>query len=196
MSAKAALRSRIGPLLLEATMVVFAVLVALAVDEWRAERELRGQVVRARAAIEAELASNRDELLASLPTVSTVHDDLRDMARRMRAGETVREWAIEARIPDFSDAAWETARQTGVMAHMEYAWVLQTARVYETQELALLVQNGLLGTLGGALVRDPELERVTDLQGQLFMLLQMYDGLQQKYSEALSATDPELRPAP
>jgi hypothetical protein len=180
-------KSRLGDLTLEAAMVVFAVLVALAVDEWRAERELDDQVQRARSAIEAELRANRDELEQSLPTVMAAFDTVGAMADRLRAGGGSQEWALGALLPDFSDAAWETARSTGVMAHMDYSWVLATARVYETQSVARLTQTDLLGTMGTTVVREPELERVLDLQGQLFMVLQMYDGLETKYEEALDS---------
>lgn len=171
-------------------MVVFAVLVALAVDEWRAERELDGQVLRARTAIEAELRANRNELEQSLPTVLATYEEVGAMADRLRSGGESPTWALQALLPDFSDAAWETARSTGVMAHMDYSWVLATARVYETQSLARLTQNKLLGALGTTVVREPELERVLDLQGQLFMVLQMYDGLETKYEEALDSAPP------
>lgn len=190
MADRPTLRSRLGPLALEAAMVVFAVLVALAVDEWRADRELTDQVRRARTAIEAELRANRDELERSLPTILTAYDEVGTLADRLRSGGDPPTWALQALLPDFSDAAWETARSTGVMAHMDYSWVLATARVYETQSLARLTQNELLGALGTAVVREPELERVLDLQGHLFMVLQMYDGLETKYEEALDSVPP------
>ena len=185
-------RKRLAPLLLEASMVVFAVLVALAVDEWREERQLAEQVSLARSAIETEVSSNRRELEVSLPTVQKLHDDVRRMAAALRADTGRVEWDVDARIPDFSDAAWETARSTGVMARMDYDWILRTARIYESQSVATQAQNGLFATLGSAIVRQPEIERVTDLQGQLFLLLQLYGDLSRKYAELLdSDTGPE-----
>ena len=45
----------------EALMVVFAVLVAFGVEEWREERQLRQFAEVARAAVELELEENLDE---------------------------------------------------------------------------------------------------------------------------------------
>lgn len=179
-------RRRLGELALEAAMVVFAVLVALAVDEWREGRQRADLVDRARAAIEAELRANQAELAAGGPTVRALHAAVDTLVQGLRAGEEGLSWEIQANIPDFSDAAWQTARATGIMAHMDYRWVLQVARVYETQELAGAAQNGLLNALGRAVVRPPELERAEDLQGSLFMALQLYGNLDARYREILS----------
>ena len=51
-------RARVMELALEATMVVFAVLVALALEEWRQERRLQGFADRARSSVVAELEAN------------------------------------------------------------------------------------------------------------------------------------------
>lgn len=178
-------RRKLGGLVLEAAMVVFAVLVALAVDEWREGRQRAEQVDRARAAIEAELRANQEELARGGPTVARLHAAVDTLVRDLRAGRRNLSWEIQADIPDFSDAAWQTARATGVMAHMDYPWVLQVARVYETQELAGAAQNGLLDDIGRAVVRAPELERAEDLQGGLFMALQLYGNLEARYRELL-----------
>jgi hypothetical protein len=55
----AGVQRRFGGLMLEAAMVVFAVLLALGVDEWRQTAALQEQVDRARAGVEAELRSGR-----------------------------------------------------------------------------------------------------------------------------------------
>lgn len=179
---------RKGPeLLLEAALIVFAVLVALAVDEWNEGRELQVQVDRARTAVEAELRANRGELLASGPTVEAMFDTVAAMVGRLRTGGTVGGADLGAEIPDFSDAAWETARVTGTVAHMDYPWVLEIARVYETQDQALQVQNELLGTIGSLSAHGLEEEILTELQGQLFIALQMYGNLAEKYAEALGS---------
>ncbi|MEQ9399707.1 MAG: hypothetical protein RJQ04_11145 [Longimicrobiales bacterium] len=176
-------RRKLGGLVLEAAMVVFAVLVALAVDEWREGRQRADLVDRARAAIEAELRANQAELAAGGPTVASLHAAVDTLVRGLRAGRRDLSWEIQADIPDFSDAAWQTARATGIMAHMDYPWVLQIARVYETQDLAGAAQNGLLDALGRAVVRPPELERAQDLQGSLYMALQVYANLTDRYRE-------------
>ena len=56
------MRGRIVGLMAEASMVVFAVLIALALEEWRQERRLLDFADRARASVVAETAANLQEL--------------------------------------------------------------------------------------------------------------------------------------
>ena len=72
-------RRRLPELAAEALMVVFAVLVALGVEEWREERQLRAFADRARAAVDQEIELNLDEfrstesnLVEGSETVATV----------------------------------------------------------------------------------------------------------------------------
>ena len=55
-------RWRLAELATEAMMVVFAVLVALGVEEWRQERQLRAFADRARAAVDLEIEQNLEQL--------------------------------------------------------------------------------------------------------------------------------------
>jgi hypothetical protein len=56
------LREKLPELLLEAASVVFAVLLALAVDEWRETRSRNALAARARASILEEIRGNATEL--------------------------------------------------------------------------------------------------------------------------------------
>ena len=178
----------LGALLAEALMVVFAVLVALAVDEWRENREIDAQVARAEAGVDAELRANQDTLRAGAASVQAMYDSVSSMVARMRAGEVIREAALGGTLPEFSDAAWETARVTGAVAHMPYERVLRTARVYETQALTRQAQAQILSTLGGVVARGLQLDLLLDLQGELFIILQIYANLSERYDEALGGS--------
>jgi len=166
-------------------MVVFAVLVALAVDQWREDREIAAQVARAQAGVEAELRSNQQELRSGSASVQAMYDTVSTLVGRMRGGETLREAGLGGELPDFSDAAWETARVTGAVAYMPYEWILRTARIYETQGLAREAQGRVLSVMGGVVARGLELDLLLDLQGELFIALQIYASLALRYDEAL-----------
>src|SRR5262245_21856053 len=56
------LRDKLPELLLEAASVVFAVLLALAVDEWRETQSQKALAARARASILEEIRGNESEL--------------------------------------------------------------------------------------------------------------------------------------
>lgn len=70
-------RWKLAELATEALMVVFAVLVALGVEEWREERQLRAFADRARMAVDLELEQNLDEFRSDGPDLI----EIRDLAR-------------------------------------------------------------------------------------------------------------------
>jgi hypothetical protein len=179
----------LGALLAEAVMVVFAVLVALAVDEWREHREIAAQVARAEAGVEAELRANQEELRLGSASVQAMYDSVSSVVTRLQAGEVIREAGLGGNLPDFSDAAWETARVTGAVAHMPYQRVLRRARVYETHALARQAQDRVLSSFGGIVARGLQVDLLQELQGELFIALQVYAALAQRYDEALGAGD-------
>jgi hypothetical protein len=180
--------SRIPRLLLEALSVVFAVLVALAVDEWNEERELREQAARARVAIVSELQANQEELRAGTESSQEMLESATGTLRSLRRGEELPGSSFQGNLPDFSDAAWQTARVTGIVSHMEYDWVLETARVYETQALVQELQGGLLGFFGSLVARAPDEERFADLVGQLALLNSFQTQLGDKIDSLLERT--------
>jgi hypothetical protein len=175
--------------LLEVASVVFAVLVALAVDEWNEDRELREQASRARASVIAELEGNLAELEAGTVSSRAMADSASAVLSRIRSGEEVGSVGVQGSLPDFSDAAWETARVTGIVSHMDYDWVLQTARVYETQDITQELQRDLLSFFGTLVTRRPDEERYADLVGQLLMLNSMQVQLGAKIDSLLQVTD-------
>jgi hypothetical protein len=185
----AGVQRRFGGLMLEAAMVVFAVLLALGVDEWRQTAALQEQVDRARAGVEAELRSNQAELAVSMASIADMNESVRARINALRAGDLAPEWRLGGELPEFSDAAWEAAQVTGVVARMDYQWVLTTARVYDTQRLASQSQLRLIEMVGAASLRRPDLDRFEELRVQLFVALQLYQALAIKYDEALAAFD-------
>lgn len=175
-------------LLLEVVSVVFAVLVALAVDEWNEEREIRERASRARTSVIAELEGNREELRAGTVSSRAMADSALTILSHIRGGEEITGVGVQGSLPDFSDAAWETARVTGIVAYMDYDWVLQTARVYETQAITQELQRDLLSFFGTLVTRRPDEERYADLVGQLLMLNSMQAQLGAKIDSLLQVT--------
>jgi len=190
------LQAKAPELLLEAFFVVFAVLVALGVDEWNESRDLREKAETARAAVLSELEGNWEELKVGGPSTVEMMESVTATVQRLRRGEAVTQADIQGVLPDFSDAAWETARVTGAVARMDYDWVLRTARLYQTQELTLGLQRDLLGTIGGLAVRAPELERFLDFRGQLAILTMLHQELDRKYMELLAPDSLPSTPPP
>jgi len=119
--------------LVESALIVFSVLMALAVDQWR---ETRATEVRAReavAAITAELQANRKAA-----------ERARDFHRGIHA--TLKSLASEKQLPGpeiylggmfnparLVETAWTAAREAGAIDAMPFPVVLKLSRVYEWQ---------------------------------------------------------------
>lgn len=128
------LREHIGPALFEATFVVFGVIIAYAVNEWREKRVHRQDAVSARVAIVQELSANRGAAAASLAYHQELMDSLRTIAAR-KGRTDIRTFGRGFTMPaQLGNVAWEVAEQTGVLNHMPFDEVLQLSRVYRDQE--------------------------------------------------------------
>jgi hypothetical protein len=71
---------------------------------------------------------------------------------------------------------------------MDYDWVLEIARVYETQDLTWSVRRDLIMSLGVLFAQGPEEGRFRDLQGQLAVLIMLQEGLAEKYAAVLEGS--------
>jgi len=140
----ARLREKLPELLLEAVSVVFAVIVALAVDEWWEDRENLAQAGRALDAIVAEVEGNRDELLRARDE-NEAH--MEQSVRVARTGELVEDMTLGYQYALLSDAGWETARLTQATHFMPLATVQRISQAYAIQELFQTSQDQVLGVI-------------------------------------------------
>lgn len=120
-------------LLAESVLIVLSVLLALAVNEWRDERERAARAEMALASIEAELRENAEAVE-------------RARTRHRVKMDTLSAYAASGRLPPpevylygmFSpgalhSTAWESAREAGVTSDIPYDLVLTLSRVYDAQ---------------------------------------------------------------
>lgn len=132
--------------LLESVLIVFSVLFALGMDEWRTERARAEQASVALRSIRAELALN----LRSVEEARDNHLAMRDSLRHYVAlGQSPPPEIYLHGIfnPAPTQAiAWEAAREVGSTNDLPYSLVLELARVYDRQTR--------YRSLGDALVQD------------------------------------------
>jgi hypothetical protein len=122
--------------LLELILIVVAVLLALSLDQWRADRESRQRAETARQAIADELWSNREAVRAALDYHGTKLSALYRYAHPDSAGRSP-----DARFFDrgfvspaqLLSTAWETARETGALESLDYDQLLGISKVYAQQ---------------------------------------------------------------
>lgn len=178
-----ALRVRFGRMVLDVIGVVFAVVVALAADEWRDNRELQQRADRAQAAVIAELRANRAELERTRPSIDSVQARLAEGARLLAAGDNPA-LNLNLEFPDFSDAAWRITQVTDAASRLDFAWLTSIARIYEVQRLYGEERSAILQTLGGmGIGRAPP--TVDRLRTEMSILRQLHDQLLESYDRVL-----------
>jgi hypothetical protein len=119
--------------LVESALIVFSVLVALAVDEWRATRATEARAREAVAAITAELEANRKAAERARDFHRGIHAALNALvAKKELPGPDIYMAGMfnPARLVE---TAWTAARDADAIAAMPYPLVLKLSRVYEWQ---------------------------------------------------------------
>ena len=140
------LRSWLPRVLAESVLIVFSVLLALAVDQWREDRELQREVREARIAFANEIRGNRDLL-----TSERYHGHHKRMWAHYRALGAAADARDEARLAELDvitsaefsngvwptplrDAVWRSFSQSEILRHMKPAEVFLLADTYREQE--------------------------------------------------------------
>ena len=137
-------RRSVGEWLFQLATITIGVLIALSFDSlltWNADRML---VNEARANIALEIEDNRRDLDAHLATYEeriVRLDNVLKLLDQQDAGVELKTGEIDigAGFPSLNDAGWQTARQTGALALMDYGDVQGLAEIYALQ--ALVAEN-------------------------------------------------------
>jgi hypothetical protein len=180
------LRRRLPELLVEALLVVFAVLLALAVDECRQDRMRARRAAEAHRTILEEVTAN----LAEVEKTLQEHEALLAKLQSLRAGsgDTLGSFDITYSFAELTDAAWQAAQVTQATSWMPFEWVSRTARVYERQELFESRQRAVMDQLAGAgaIAREQDLF-VEVLESQVSAVVSVERSLVDGYRELLAA---------
>lgn len=121
--------------LFESFLIVISILFALALDEWREDRQIDEQVNRSIASFERELRQNQ----ARIEAVQPYHEGLRRMLESRIGGEGLDSPVEFRNILDalqpavLLSSAWQTAVATGVLSRMDYEMVAALSLTYSTQ---------------------------------------------------------------
>jgi len=140
------LRERLPEIALEGVFVVFAILLALAADQWQENRQNVEIAERALQGIETEMLANRVELLDSrgpnLELLGRLEAEVEDDAAA--SGLSVQfEYSL------LSSAAWQTAQVTQAIHHADYNLIQQIAKLYDLQDLFTESQRGMVQQMTG-----------------------------------------------
>ncbi|HWM89476.1 MAG TPA: hypothetical protein VN493_01775 [Thermoanaerobaculia bacterium] len=183
------LREKLPELLLEAVSVVFAVLLALAVDEWRETRSRNALAARARASILEEIRNNESEL-------RNTQDNNRALLRQVEEALLQilqkRDMALQFHfeIALLSSASWNTAQMTQAANFLDFDWVRRVSNVYELQGLYVTSQSAVVERLSGIseILEDDPRRMLTIIAERLRVALRIQDSLLEEYGKVLSAS--------
>lgn len=175
-------------------MVVFAVLAALGVEQWREDQQLQRFAERAREAVDLEIGQNLDEFRRTGPALPARRDEMAAALRNLLGAQRGEpsgavELTFEWSFPDASSAAWRVAQP-----YFDYDWVLARSREYDSLARYQEVLNEsvlALSSLSGSVAADDLDEIVTGVQHLyrlLNVLVQLHESLQADMETYLGAT--------
>lgn len=149
-------------------MVVFAVLVALGVEEWRDEAQLREFAARAEEAVVAEVRANLEEFRTTGPALEASMEKLAEALRE--SDISLLNGAVGLELPDFSSSAWRATQSSQAAPYLDYEWVIQVSRAYETYDLYSRIADRVIDALSLVIGGGPTLESIQAVQGHLVIL--------------------------
>lgn len=144
---------RLGPLLGEAALIVFSVLLGLMANEWRVAQVDEREADAALQAIRAELQRNHEEVQGLLPYHRRMSDSLAVLVERIYEGlgAVSHEVLFQAMprgfsVPLIERNAWDVANRTGTINHIDFDLASALSQLYGLQafyqgKLDLIGQN-------------------------------------------------------
>lgn len=178
-------RERLSDLALEAAMVVFAVLVAFGVDEWREQRQLRSLAEQAQAAVLAEVAANLEELRDTGPSLRTTVEQMEPVIREADIERLDARFSVQ--LPEVSRAAWDAAQLSRGAPYFDYAWLIRVARAYETYEAYERMGDRLIDAISGVVGGQPRIENLSVVYGYLLVLTEVHGQVEDGFAALLTA---------
>lgn len=184
------LTEKLPEMLIEAASVVIALLLALGLNGWNEDRQMRARADTARTAILTELRGNKQEIDDARPKLKEIVDRL-NAAAGDDAPEA-HELQVNLGISLLSAAAWHAALATQASQEIDFAWMTRVAKVYEVQENYLRVQGVAVDQLT-AIPADRSVsgkQIAQSLVARMSALSQLADGLSKSYDDVLGSAHP------
>ncbi|MBT8404138.1 MAG: hypothetical protein KJP18_09785 [Gemmatimonadetes bacterium] len=184
------IREKLPELVIESSMVVLAVVIALAVDEWRENQQQEELADRALQVVIAEIEANRTELENSLPANEAL---LERVAEAAQAGGLDADFDLTFEYSLLSSSGWETAQVTQATHFMPLEHVQRLATLYGLQELVERSQDRMLDFIldVGTLARDDPDQIPTLVRGSLTNAVGMSGILMDTYDRVLDEIEGE-----
>jgi hypothetical protein len=153
------MRKRLPDLMVEAGMIFLAVVLALAAEEWRENRDRQALADRALNSVVEEVRSNLEELERAAPANIERLEAARAVLEAMEAGDESGNVDIGLEVSLLSTAAWQSAQMSQAVHYFDLDAMRQLSEVYEIQEMYDRMQIGMVDGMGDLMRiarEDPE----------------------------------------
>ncbi len=181
--------SKFNKMLIEVLSVIFAVLVALGVDQWWEDRENLELAQKMRTGIESEFRENLKEIERTNENYTTTSDTLRmHLAEEVVTLDNVN---INLELAVLTSATWHTAQMLRAIHYMDYEWVIKVSSQYELQSIYLDTQKQLLEVMGRLAEMDAEenpRKILRTIVGRLMIMISLQNGLIEGFTDLLPET--------
>ena len=179
----------IAELSVQTFAVVLGILLALAIDGWRQDRETGQSIATAMSAIHAELTANQSQLAATHDRLHTLLDALTVDEKSMNAGAVkpcneYDNWNGIG-VPVLLDAAYQTTIATQAFAHTDFSRAQVIAQAYGLQKMYLDERGRVIDVL---LRLQPM--PIGFCRGVVEELSGFNDSTETAYAKAIDATRP------
>ena len=182
-NARRSFRSTLPELAVQAVLVVFAVVVALAVEDWWNERELQEFADRARTAVVTEISANLEEYRSTGPALKSMAARLTEVVREEDISLLNR--SLSFTLPEFSSSAWRTAQSSQAAQRFDYDWVIQVSRAHEVHDYYSSIADRLIDAMSEIIGRDPTIEHVEAIYGHVLILSELHEQVQDRLEALL-----------
>ena len=182
--------AKINRIIIEIVSVMFAVLVALGVDQWWEERENLELAAKMQIGIKNEIKKNLEEIEGTHKNYTSTNDSL--IVYLSKPEIDLDNFNLHLELAILTSATWNTAQMLRAIHYMDYEWIIEVSTIYELQTIYLESQKQFLEVMGRLAEEDIEenpkkMFRV--LVGRLMILNSLQEGLIKEYSDLLNEDD-------
>lgn len=180
------LRERLPEIVIEATSVGAAVLLALGLDAWRDHARQVDEAQDALDGIQAEIAANAVEVKATVDAARRMLAEVEPLVARVDPPAAGAGFEFGFEIALTSAAAWATAQSAGVLPALGFDDGLAIARTYELQRWFEDAQRQAVSGFGRLPASDADWSRQRAALGavarDLRVVVELGDSLAQEYA--------------
>lgn len=181
----------ISTILIEIVTIIFSILLALGVNEWRETLSNEKLAFRALSDFRKELVMNRDAVEAAMRDQQGTVAFLEDVMKQHRAAGQADVRFPEINLPDVLTTAWETALVSRALSYIDYDVLVVLSEINLQQKWLLSLEEKVFQSILSPAYRDNGEMRglVRSIHASLRNIMQVERKLVVLYKSAIEKID-------